>query len=52
VIEMGCKYCSSGMGELCEGPDSMDDIEAGCTCDCHNNDEEELDAIGETGGLE
>lgn len=32
---MGCKWCTSGLGRLCEGPLGLDDIEVGCDCDCH-----------------
>jgi len=32
---MGCKYCTSGLGENCDGPLSMDDVEASCDCECH-----------------
>lgn len=33
---MGCKYCASGLGEACQGPLGMDDLEVGCDCDCHH----------------
>jgi len=32
---MGCKYCASGLGEACQGPLGMDDLEVDCDCDCH-----------------
>jgi len=32
---MGCEYCISGLGENCEGPLGLDDIEASCDCPCH-----------------
>jgi hypothetical protein len=32
---MGCKYCTSGLGLVCEGPNGLDDLEAACTCECH-----------------
>jgi len=32
---MGCKYCSSGLGELCHGPLGLDDLEVSCDCSCH-----------------
>lgn len=32
---MGCKYCTSGLGELCEGPLGLDDLEVHCDCECH-----------------
>lgn len=32
---MGCKYCTSGLGEDCDGPLGMDDLEVSCDCDCH-----------------
>ena len=32
---MGCKFCPSGLGNDCEGPLGLDDIEASCDCDCH-----------------
>ena len=32
---MGCSCCPSGLGENCEGPLGMDDVECGCDCDCH-----------------
>ncbi len=32
---MGCRWCSSGLGELCQGPLGLDDVEVGCDCDCH-----------------
>jgi hypothetical protein len=33
---MGCKYCSSGLGEDCEGPLGFDDLEVSCYCPCHD----------------
>lgn len=36
---MGCKYCSSGLGLLCNGPDGLDDLEAACDCECHDLDD-------------
>ena len=32
---MGCKYCTSGLGRMCQGPNGIDDLEAACTCECH-----------------
>ena len=32
---MGCKWCSSGLGEDCDGPLGLDDLEASCNCPCH-----------------
>ena len=32
---MGCKYCRSGLGENCHGPQGMDDLEVDCDCDRH-----------------
>lgn len=32
---MGCKYCPTGTGEACDGPESIDDIERCCDCPCH-----------------
>lgn len=32
---MGCKYCTSGLGENCEGPLGLDDLEVACDCSCH-----------------
>ena len=31
---MGYKYCSSGLGENCDGPLGLDDLEVDCDCDC------------------
>jgi len=33
---MGCKGCSSGLGEDCDGPLGLDDLEASCNCPCHD----------------
>jgi len=33
---MGCEYCSSGLGENCEGPLGLDDVEVACDCSCHD----------------
>ena len=33
---MGCKYCSSGLGEGCQGPLGLGDLEVACDCDCHH----------------
>lgn len=32
---MGCRYCSSGLGEACQGPLGLDDLEVACNCPCH-----------------
>ena len=32
---MGCKYCTSGLGEACQGPPGLDDLEVACDCECH-----------------
>ena len=32
---MGCKYCTSGLARMCQGPNGIDDLEAACTCECH-----------------
>ena len=32
---MGCKWCTSGLGRKCHGPNGIDDLECGCECDCH-----------------
>lgn len=32
---MGCKWCTSGLGRTCQGPNGIDDLECGCDCDCH-----------------
>jgi len=32
---MGCKYCTSGLGDMCDGPMGLDDLEVGCDCSCH-----------------
>jgi len=32
---MGCEYCRSGLGEMCQGPLGIDDLEVDCDCDCH-----------------
>jgi len=32
---MGCKYCASGLGEACQGPLGLDDLEVACDCECH-----------------
>jgi hypothetical protein len=32
---MGCRYCRSGLGEACQGPLGLDDVEVACDCDCH-----------------
>jgi len=32
---VGCKYCTSGLGEDCQGPLGFDDLEVSCDCECH-----------------
>jgi len=36
---MGCRFCTSGLEELCEGPLGLDDLEVACTCSCHECEE-------------
>lgn len=36
---MGCKWCTSGLGRRCEGPNGIDDLEVGCDCMCHQCDD-------------
>jgi len=33
--DMGCNYCTSGLGEDCQGPLGLDDLEVSCDCECH-----------------
>ncbi len=44
---MGCRYCTSGLGLLCNGPNGLDDLEAACTCECHaeNQHIDDQDAV-------
>jgi len=47
---MGCRWCGSGLGEDCEGPLGLDDLEVACTCSCHECTECGSAYCGNVGG--